>query len=843
MEAPAQLGRYRIDGMLGRGGMGAVYRAFDTALERPVALKVMLHGDRSGTAAERMRREAKAAAKLDHPNVVRIYDVAELEGQLCIAMEFLEGRSLAAHLGQGRVSQSDAVSWLQQTASALAAAHAAGIVHRDIKPENLHVLPDGTVKVLDFGIVHQHDTELGAGWETLTDEGAIIGTPSYMAPEQLAQLPFDGRADQFSWAVVAYELFTGRLPWPEGSVLQTLTAVLESDPPTAAEVRPRVDPIVSDVIARAMQKDPDQRFPTIDDAARALEAAFTGARETLVVPRGTLPPDAAPAHARATGGSYRLLGAALALLAAAIGIALFLRRQRAPATTTPTNTAIRAFTDLPPPKTEHKEALAAYRQGLQGYRSGERNLDALQRAVELDPTLAAAHMRLAVRRFSFEPDAARAHATEAIRFAEKLSVRDRRYLAMVQPMVLSQPRDAKTWLERANEAVEAFPEDAEFWFLRGWALSANGEKDAGRKAFRRATELDPAFAWAWQFLGESQAVAGDLTAAQASFDSCLDRVTIAHTCRMLRSILFASEGRCDAHRRDIEQLRAIDAKTPDTLERYAFALAAAKAGAPAIDEVTVELQRIGPAWRWHRQRAKWFAHRGSFSQALAALDAWDEAVTDRDESRRGEAATLRVLILLETSTSDAAARYALDYLHRREAWIKNTGAQRLKLGLDAVPAMLEALRVAKRDEHDELRAGWLAEGAPRDPAVAWLHREAAFAHDEASARVALEAAPEGAPPAFAPLSYITALQGHVLLTAGRVDEAVPWLEKAVNECRRFKWPILYGRAELELGRALETQGDRLGACRTYDALLDRWSPAVSRTASEAQRRRRSLACP
>ena len=230
--------RYTIEAPLGQGGMGCVYRAHDTRLGRRVALKVISDGPRDGqadaNANARLLREARAAASLDHPNAVSIFDVGEYEGTPFIVMELVLGRTLRGAVGDPSVPAATCVAELADVARALAVAHKRGIVHRDIKPENVMVREDGVVKVLDFGIARRqggsidpHGKTETPALSTLTIEGVKLGTPFYMAPEQIRGDALDGRTDQFAWGVVAYELLTGRLPWRgSGDAMAVAASVL-----------------------------------------------------------------------------------------------------------------------------------------------------------------------------------------------------------------------------------------------------------------------------------------------------------------------------------------------------------------------------------------------------------------------------------------------------------------------------------------------------------------------------------------------------------------------------------------------------------------------------------------
>lgn len=271
--------RYTIDAVVGEGGMGTVYRATDAKLGRKVALKVIVESSQDPAANTRLLREARMAAALDHPNVVSIFDVGEANGHPYIVMELVQGRSLRALVGQSEVSLETRMAHLIDVGRALEAAHRRGLVHRDVKPENVMVRDDGVVKVLDFGIARRaagdvDPTARTPALATLTVEGIKVGTPVYMAPEQIKGGALDGRTDEFAWGVVAYELLTGRLPWTGSDALSAMASALtdpvERAPLDAAGVPRRVQ----DVVLRALNKAPEDRFDSMQDAVVALQEAL-----------------------------------------------------------------------------------------------------------------------------------------------------------------------------------------------------------------------------------------------------------------------------------------------------------------------------------------------------------------------------------------------------------------------------------------------------------------------------------------------------------------------------------------------------------------------------------------
>jgi Tol biopolymer transport system component/predicted Ser/Thr protein kinase len=281
------LRHYRIDAKLGQGGMGVVYRAFDTHLDRPVAIKV-LRAD-AVSSPERRRRfvqEAKSASALNHPNIIHIYDIdtANLpDGPTdFIAMEFVPGKTLDQHIGKNGMALRDALKYGVQIAAALARAHAAGIVHRDLKPANVIVGEDGCVKLLDFGLAkltEKADDDPQGETATMTahddkpqtEEGAIVGTAAYMSPEQAEGRKVDARSDIFSFGSVLYEMLTGRRPFEGATKIATLSAILHKDPKPLSEAAVRVPGEMEKIVSRCLRKDLERRTRHMDDVKLALE--------------------------------------------------------------------------------------------------------------------------------------------------------------------------------------------------------------------------------------------------------------------------------------------------------------------------------------------------------------------------------------------------------------------------------------------------------------------------------------------------------------------------------------------------------------------------------------------
>jgi hypothetical protein len=257
--------RYELGPVLGQGGMARVHQGLDRQLGRQVAIKVLAPPfDRDRDFVERFRREARAAAGLSHPNVVAVFDSGSDDGTHFIVTELVEGETLADRLRRdGPMPPADAVAVAADIARALAAAHTRGLIHRDIKPGNVMLLPDGRVKVVDFGIAR------AAGSDTLTHTGVVLGSTAYLSPEQAGGQPIDERADLYSLGCVLYEMLTGHVPFRADTPIATMYRHVNEDAPPPSTIAP-VQPELEDVVLRCLEKDPKRRFAS----AAELEAAL-----------------------------------------------------------------------------------------------------------------------------------------------------------------------------------------------------------------------------------------------------------------------------------------------------------------------------------------------------------------------------------------------------------------------------------------------------------------------------------------------------------------------------------------------------------------------------------------
>ncbi|MEU0499032.1 serine/threonine-protein kinase [Mycobacterium sp. NPDC006124] len=328
-----RFGPYELRELIGMGGMGEVYRAYDTVRERMVALKIL----RADVAADssyrdRFRRESRIAARLQEPHVIPVHDFGEIDGVLYIDMRLVEGGSVKDELRvNGVLPPARAVAIVTQVAAALDAAHANGLVHRDIKPENVLLTPDDFAYLVDFGIAN------GGGEATVTRTGLIIGSCAYMASERLSGKPGGPPSDVYSLTCLLFECLTGRAPFDAADIRQVMSAHMFAPPPRPSEVRPGVNPAFDAVIAKGMAKSPGERFATAGELARAAAAAvhaavprfspppstrqFTAERPPAYVPHPAAAVQAPVARSRFGRTQKLLLAGAVATLCLAAGLA------------------------------------------------------------------------------------------------------------------------------------------------------------------------------------------------------------------------------------------------------------------------------------------------------------------------------------------------------------------------------------------------------------------------------------------------------------------------------------------------------------------------------------------
>src|ERR1700757_954076 len=270
LDSGTRLGPYEIQSPLGAGGMGEVYRARDTRLDRIVAIKVLpasfaTDADR----LQRFEREARTVAALSHPNILAVHDIGTHDGAPYMVTELLEGETLLARLQGGVVSARKAVDIAIHVAHGLAAAYDKGIIHRDLKPENIFLTKDGRVKILDFGLAKTASIQLQANSSvqtltsaeiSLTEAGQVLGTAGYMSPEQVRGVEIDHRSDLFVFGAILFEMLSGHRAFRRDTAAETMTAILKEDPPELTEMNRSISPALDRIVGHCLEKNPDQRF-------------------------------------------------------------------------------------------------------------------------------------------------------------------------------------------------------------------------------------------------------------------------------------------------------------------------------------------------------------------------------------------------------------------------------------------------------------------------------------------------------------------------------------------------------------------------------------------------------
>jgi serine/threonine-protein kinase len=919
----ARFGHFTIEALLGEGGMGQVYRAFDARLERRVALKI-LHAvpSNDGTLALRPQtpagtpgvaailREARAAAALDHPHAVSIFEVGEEDGIPFLAMELCIGTSLRALIGYASPGTTpptiaQRLRWLGDIARALDAAHAAGIVHLDIKPDNVIVRADGVVKVLDFGIARRTDlappSSGPAGAAAIrtasVSASAFAGTPAYMAPEQVRGRKVDGRTDQFAWGVVAFELLTGRKPWPADQGVEALLSAIALSP------APRLhgmDRAVERVVRRALEKAPGDRYPTMAEAAAALDdaagavpvavppvpdlSAFPPEAPTETIPQlvrviatdaaspseglAPTPPAQAPRRSR---GILRLSAAALcvAVPTLALGWAAFSPLRPPPALASRASlgsfeeAAATTLETLPPPQGCKDSALPEYAAGVHALHEGawERARARFQRAVDADPECAAAEMRLVMTSHRGAPIATVREAyTRAQDRRATLSERDRILLDAYEPLVRRDRGDERASGARFATASERLPDDAELALLAA-QYTMGSDPDAALASARRAATLDPSYPDAWETVGDVLHKQGRTDEALEALDRCQRVAPSGVDCVRERVATLSGAGRCVEMEAAARQWIARDPETSSGYLALAQALASAGRPAEAVEEALRQ--------RWSRLPAAERARREPYERALLAVvggdfDGAERLARDLDRSVEGDAsldahlppAFLRVSILRETGRAPEAARLAADLLRRRAAWASRLSASNIDVpGHAFEPQILFAARHAEGrpgGAWEADRAAWMAEShaaaSLTDDSI-WSLGVAQFAETRAEAAEALA----GMPPSLlkraraaepVPPYNSDAFAARALLLAGRAEEARGLARPLAASCIALERPFLHTEALLQLGQALEATGDRAGACAAFHAVLDRWAEAhpPSATATVARTRAGAMGC-
>jgi eukaryotic-like serine/threonine-protein kinase len=751
------VGPYRIVSLLARGGMGDVYRATDERLHRDVALKVLADA-RTGEARriDRFMHEARVTASLDHPNVVRVFDVGRFEERAYLVAELLEGETLQSRIAHGPLPPDEVLRIGKEIGRGLAAAHAAGLVHRDLKPDNIFLTQSGTTKILDFGIAKLvQDETVRGGFSTAT--GILLGTAGYIAPEQIRGEPVDGRADLFALGAVLFEMLTGERAFARVHLVESLHAILHDPPSSALHERPGVPLGLVQIVGRLLEKAPEARFQSAAELIEALES---------------VDPTYVGAPRRAAFSSVRTAAwSASAVLVLLAGASLIIPRQEsqrappiaAPLPEQPLKLAIMPFRSIPPAD-DHgvlELGLAEVLIGRLGQLSNVQvlPLSATERLRSEEPVEAAHklgadlvltvtlqrdgnHVRAITRLMSASGEAIWATTVDTDA-SSVFSIQDIIVSKVVDELAPKLSAGARTKLAQAgtknNDAWEAYVRG------RAYVLSPTvPDLNRAKEAFEEALRLDPNYADAWASLGsaykrmpiaaavptaEALTKAGDaaeralqIDAENAEAYSVLGTVAFwyewdfAKAERLLRRAielqpssadaqlflahLYANIGRHDEALNEIRRTRALDPVWPLARAQQGSFLIMARRYEEALrlldDAIKLE-PRFWPA-------------RSIRVHALLVLDRYDEAVQEADNVvalQRSTGSDLPAWIVgglkgyaLARSGRRVEAENMLDEI-RREPPRRHSTAEALVLhALGRDQEALESLRraIANRDQ-------------------------------------------------------------------------------------------------------------------------------------------------
>jgi serine/threonine protein kinase/Tfp pilus assembly protein PilF len=511
-----RIGPYRIESKLGTGGMAEVYLAEDTKLDRKVAIKFLpVDFETDELARKRLIREAKAAAKLDHPNICAIHEIAEVDGRSFIVMQYVEGETLASRLERQVLEPQEASEIASQVADALAEAHSRGIIHRDIKPQNVMITPRGQVKVLDFGLAKLFEVEdrgpIDRSAEMLLSvPGLIVGTAYYMSPEQARGLTVDARADLFSLGVMMYECVTGKRPFTGESGMEIRAQVIHVHPKPPSRLNPSVPSVLDGVILKALAKEPNSRYQSAGELLKDLQHLHTPAQAEDDIKTQPIPEPHPAGKSALTSMSAALqrpqVWIPLVVVLVVVAVAL---------TVVP---GLRKAPHVPSP-----EATYWYRAGTGSLRNGAyyQASKALQEAVAKDDKFALAHARLAEAYTELDYSDKASHeilrARALVNDNSSLPKLDSLYLQAITNTVL---REYPSAIEGYKEIAAMVPDAEKPQALvdLGRAYEKDGKAKEAKESYQKALQLSSSDAAASLRLAVICGQLQDLKCADESFD-------------------------------------------------------------------------------------------------------------------------------------------------------------------------------------------------------------------------------------------------------------------------------------------------------------------------------------
>jgi tetratricopeptide (TPR) repeat protein/tRNA A-37 threonylcarbamoyl transferase component Bud32 len=868
---------YGLLSLIGKGGMGEVYLAQDTKLDRQVAVKFLpeaLYTD--AKARERFLREAKAAAALDHPFICKVYEAGESQGRSFIVMEYVEGSSLRDRIAEGPFAPADALRAVLEVCEALEAAHAKGIVHRDLKPSNLMCTPQGHIKVMDFGLakhVVSEQAEAAAltasrtmtadpARQSITTPGVVVGTIAYMSPEQARGEPVDARTDIFSLGVVLAEMLSGKHPFEKPTPVETLTSVLRDSPPPV-HVKPKVlDPDLARILNRAMAKEASARYPKIEEMAADVRKLLAD-----VEPRGGIGLRGWKAKALAIGGGT------LVLALAAVIIFRPGRESAPPAGPKPVKVLIADFENRTGDPIFDGSLEQTFAIGLEGapfitlYDRGQ----ARQLAGQMDPQSAGRLDRdiallvsrregvnivvqaviekgpsggYAIRTRAVDPVSSDVIAEHGETIPTKAGVLKAADLLAGRLRASLEGVPAESIREASKETFTAASIEAMKAYARAQDLTTAGKDEEAIKEYLRALEIDPNLGRAYAGLAVVYRNRGELGQARKYYEKAmglLDQMTDREKFRTRGGYYFVNRN----YKKAIEEFAALRAQYPMDLAGYInlpLAYFYARDMARAFEEgkkaVEAYPDRINPLYN-----LTWYAIA---ADRLDDAEAAAQKVIKMDASFAEAHVCLGLIRILRGRSGDAAAEY--QGLRGPDAYASSFGAAGLadlalyegrrdearKLLEAAVPAdikgglnafasqkqltLAEALTAAGRAGEAAKAVEAIMTGQSDDSVLFQGARIMIAAGKDDRARSA--AALLGARPAPEPQAYARLVEGEIDLGEGRIPEAIKKFHEAQAQVDTWIGLVALGRAYLAAGQFTEAYSE-------FESCLKRRGEAAS----------------
>jgi serine/threonine-protein kinase len=664
-----QLAHYKVVSMLGAGGMGEVYLAEDLQLRRKVALKMLapkLIGDRDGFL--RFEQEAYAASALNHPNILTIYEFGEADGLRYIASEYVEGTTLRHRMEGAKLELSTVIDIAIQIASALAAAHASGIVHRDIKPENIIVRNDGIVKVLDFGIAKLNPINIASEVRATvsargvftTEPGIVRGTARYMSPEQARGQAVDGRTDIFSLGAVIYEMLTRRAAFSGDTASDVIAEILKTEPAPPAEFSPEVPPEVERILAKALRKDRETRYQSVGDLLIDLQdfkkeaefqaklqspAAGRQARADWKTPGRMLAPAAGQAPARHAALPW--VSAMLAIAVVIIGFFGYRHWRPAPTAKTPRSLAVLPFRNIDgDPKTDFlgfsladeiitkldyvnsltvrpSSSIDKYRDQVVDPKkvAAELNVDTLLTGTFLRD---GDDLRITAQLVDVKPDKILWRESIDMKYDKLLTVQDQVAQQIIKQLELNLSPSEAANLKPSEPINNTAYED----YLRGIDYYSLNDFPAAIEMLEKATSLAPNYAPAWAHLGRAYTTSGSLQyggreqygKAQAAYEKAIALNPALVDARIYLANLLTDTGRVE---QAVPLLRSVLKDSPNNAEAH-WELGYAYRFAGMLKESVAECEKArqnNPQVKLSSSAINGYLYLGEYDKFLQSLPA------------------------------------------------------------------------------------------------------------------------------------------------------------------------------------------------------------------------------